>query len=158
RASRPVDAVGTRTQGAAGARHVPQEEVARVHEDVPVAFGSNGESPENGLGKGVLDRSALQGVRAARPEGVIRLNQQHFRADPLEHDDAAATFLATVEADVVRSKTGGQAWRIEELRLEPRNFQPERAGALVPIKREVAVELLHSGCSFFDGLGSLPSG
>ena len=52
--------------------------------------------------------------------------------------------LAAIEADVVRPEAGGEARREQELGVEARDLEKQRAGALVPVQREVAVELLHA--------------
>src|ERR1019366_10375649 len=95
-------------------------------------------------------RAALGRVGARRSEGFVALHQHHLRSDTLEGNDAGTAFLAAVEADVVRSQSGGEPGSIEELVVEARDLQPQAAGTLVPIERKVAVDLLHAAGALFD--------
>src|SRR5262249_45612249 len=98
----------------------------------------------------VLDRLALERVGAARSERLVRLHQQHARADALEDDQAAAAAGAAVEADVVGAETCGQTGGEQELGVEPRDLDEQGSAALVPVEREVAVDLLHAARARLD--------
>jgi hypothetical protein len=112
---------------------------------VAVALGPHGESPKHRLGERILHRTPLGGIGAGRAERLVALHQQHLRADALERDDLAAILQPAVEADIVRPQSGGEAGGQQEIGVEARNLQPQIAGALVPIQREVAVQLAHAG-------------
>ena len=62
----------------------------------------------------------------------------------------AAAALAAVEADVVRAEAGREAGVQQELGVEARDLEEQRSGALVPVEREVAVDLLHAGRAVVD--------
>src|SRR5438132_290405 len=57
----------------------------------------------------------------------------------------AAPARAPIGADVVRAEAGRQAGREQELGVEARDLEKHRTGALVPVERKIAVELLHAG-------------
>ena len=67
----------------------------------------------------------------------------------------SAAALSAIQADVVRSQASGQAGGVEKLRVEPRNFEVEKASLLIPIDREIAVQLFHASGSFLDALRGL---
>src|ERR1035437_3319735 len=102
------------------------------------------------LGKGILDRFALGRIRARRSKRLIPLNHHHLRPHALERHDPSLAALAAIEADLVGSQAGGEAGGVEEVAVESWNLEKQRAGVLVPVEREVAVELLHARGSFFD--------
>ena len=152
-AARAIHAVG----GGAGAQRVARavavahEEIGGVHQDVAVALGGDGEAPQDGLREGIFHRPALGGIGAGRAEVLVALHHQDARADAFEGDDLAVAFLSAVEPDVVGAESGGEAGGVEDSGVEAWDFQEQVAGALVPIQREVAVELLHAGGAFLDG-------
>src|SRR5262249_50424852 len=71
--------------------------------------------------------------------------------DPMEADDATAAFLAAIEADVVRAEAGREPRREQEVLLERRDLEPQRAGAIVPVEGEEAIDLLQARRAFLDG-------
>ncbi len=152
RAAGAVDAVRAGPERTAGAVNIAEQKVRCVHEHVAVGLGSDREAPEHGLRERVLDRFALRGVRAGRSETLVALNQQDTRSDTLKHDDASLSALAAVEPDVVRAETGGKAGRQQELGVESRDLEEQRSRPLVPVDREVAVELLHAQRPLLDRL------
>ena len=91
------------------------------------------------------------GLALEERKDLVGLDQQHLGSDALERDEPPVAFLAAVEADVVGAESGGQAGGVEEWTVEARDLEPEIAGALVPVEREVAVQLLHAGGALFDG-------
>ena len=144
RAPRAIEAVGARPQRVAGAGDVAQQEVGGVDEHAAVALTGDGEAPDHRLGERVFDRLALERVRAAGAERHVRLHHQHARADALERDDARAAAAAAIQADVVRAEAGGQAGVHQDVGIELRDLDEQRSGALVPVEREEAVDLLHA--------------
>src|SRR5205823_6862525 len=92
-------------------------------------------------------------IRAAGAEGVVGLHHHHARADALEFDDAALARLAAIETDIIRPEPGREPGGVEQLGVEPVDLHPQRAAALVPVERQVAVDLLEAGRAGFDGRG-----
>ena len=151
-AARAIDAVVAGTQAAGGAVHVAQEEVGGVDEHPAVRLGGDGEAPQHRLGERVFDRLALEHVGAARAERLVRLHQQHARADPLELDDAALAALAAIETEVVRARdrpTGPVDIRNSLSNLDISSSIVPRA--FVPVERDEAVDLAKTGGAIFDG-------
>ncbi len=89
-------------------------------------------------------------VLAARSERLVGLDQHHARADALEAHEAAAAALPAIETDVVRSQTGGEAGREQEVAVESRDLEKHRSRSLVPVEREVAVDFPHPVGAVFD--------
>src|SRR5580658_4791483 len=116
-----------------------------------VGFRRDGESKQNGLGEGIFDRLALGCVGARGTEGFVRLHQQHLGPNAMELDQASVALLSAIQAEVVRAEAGGESGGVKKFGVEARNLQPERAGALLPVKREIAVEFLHAGGALLDG-------
>ena len=85
------------------------------------------------------------GLALRRAERLVALHHQDARSDALERDDLAAALLSAIEADVVGAEAGGEAGGVQELGVEARDLEVERAGALVPVEGEVAVDFLHAG-------------
>src|SRR5262249_21694700 len=98
----------------------------------------------------VLDRLAFERVGAARAERLVRLYEQHARADTLEKDEAPAAAGTAIEADVVRSQAGRESRREQELGVHLRDLEEHRSGPLVPVQREVAVNFPHAGGAILD--------
>src|SRR6185503_20302156 len=124
-----VDAVVAGPQGVGGVGQITQQELGTVHQHAAIALGGDGEAPQYRLRERVLHRLPLERIGAARSERQVRLHEQDLRADTLERDDAAAASGAAVEADVVGAEAGGEAEREEELGVEPRDLEEERAGS-----------------------------
>src|SRR3990172_7334961 len=55
-----------------------------------------------------------------------------------------------VEADVVGAHAGLQAGGVEDVGVEAVDLEEQRAGRLVPVEREEALELLHAGRLLLD--------
>src|SRR4030095_3809810 len=96
------------------------------------------------------DRLALERILTARPERLIALHQEHARADALELDDPAGAAGAAVESDVVRPETGREPGREQEVGVEPADLEEHRAGPLMPVERNEAVDLPHPARPVFD--------
>ena len=155
RAARAVDAVGARTQRAAGAGDVAQQEVGRVHEHVAAALGGDGEAPQHRLGERILDRLALErvarcsigttGSAAPAARAGRRAGTSTSRAPPPLPRSSPMSFDPRPAASPVVSRNSVSKRGIS------RNM---RSGALVPVEREVAVELLHAGGALARSTGS----
>src|SRR5262249_1422480 len=87
-----------------------------------------------------------------RSERLVALRQQDLRSDPLEADDASLASLAAIEADVVRAESRGKSGGQQELRIDAWNLQEHRSGAVVPVERKTAVDLLHARRPVLDRL------
>ena len=143
--------------GARNVMRVAQVEAGGFHQDAAALFGGDIEAPQHGLREGLLDGALLVGAAADRAETVVRLHQQDLRPAALELDDAAAADLSAVEPQVVRAQAGGQRIDVEEFGIELVDFQPEPAGLLVPIEREIAGKLAH-GCGLRSDRGNRRGG
>ena len=130
---------------------VAEQEIGGIHQHAAVALGGHREAPEHRPGKGVLNRAALGGVGARGTERLVGLDQQHLGPDALERHDFSGALLAAIEADVVRPQAGGQTGGVQEIHVEARDLEPQAAGSLVPIKREVAIQLQHAAGAFVNG-------
>ena len=144
RAPRRVEAVARRLEAADDVVHVAQDERGRVDEDAAVGFGGGLEAPQHRRRERLRHRPPLVGVVAGRAKRVVRLDQQHLLADPLEAHDVRRAELAAIEADVVRAQAGRQRRVIEQLRVERRDLEPDRAVGTVPVERDEAVLLVES--------------
>ena len=149
-AARAIDAIVAGPQRAGRTGHVAEQEVAGVDEQVAVALTGNREAPQDRFRERILDRLAFARVRAARAERHVRLHQHDARSHALERDDLRAGAGSAIESDVVRAEARGQAHRHQEFGVELRDFEEERAGAIVPVHREIAVDLLHARDAFVD--------
>ena len=129
---------------------VAQEEIGGVHQHMAIAFRGHCEAPQDGLREGVRYRCALRRIAAGGAERFVALHQEHARSHAMEGDDPALSLLPAVQPDIVGAEARGKTGGVQELGIEARNLQVEIAGALVPIKREVAVQLLHAGGAFFN--------
>ena len=143
-AARAVYAVSAGTQCAAGAAHVAQGEIGRIHQDPTATLRRDSEAPQHRSRERVFDGLSLERIGAARSERLVGLDQQHARADALEEHQASGSARAAVEADVVRAKAGRESRRIEELGIEARDLEKHRSRSVVPVQRKVAVDLLHA--------------
>ena len=150
-AARAVHAVGAGTQAAGRAVHVAQEEVGGVHEQSAVRLGGNGKAPQDRLRERVFHGASFERIGAARPERLVALHEHQARPDTLELDDAALAALTTIEPEVVRTEARREPGREQELRIDPRHFEQHRAGAFIPVQREVAVDLAEAVRAIFDG-------
>ena len=149
-AARPVDAVVPEPR--ARVQDVAQEEVRGVDQHAPVGLGPYGEAPQDRLRERILDRVHFVGVLAVGAPCVIGLHHHHARPDPLELDDPPLAADPTIEPDVVRPQPRRQAGGVEHLGIELGDLHPERAGLVVPVERQVAVDLLQPRRPGIDGL------
>jgi hypothetical protein len=67
----------------------------------------------------------------------------------VEADDASLPTAAAIETDVVRAQAGGEAGGKKKLALEARDLEVEVPAALIPIEREIAIDLSKTGDSLF---------
>ena len=141
---------GAAGERVAGARAVADEEIGGIHQQAAARLGPHGETPENRLGERVLHRTPLGGIGARRAKRLVPLYQQHLGTDTLKRDELAAVFRPAVEAHVVRPQSGGDAGGQQEILVEARYLQPQIAGALLPIQREIAVQLAQTGGPLLD--------
>ncbi len=139
-----VHAVAGRPEARDHAVHVAHQEVGGIDEHAAVGFGANRKAPQHRRGEGFFDRAALIGIGAERAIGVVRLDHQHLRADAPERDDVLRAQLAAVEADVVRAESCRERGDVEELGVELRDLEPQRARAVVPVQRHEPIELLQA--------------
>ena len=153
RAARAVEAIVSRPQAGRRIGDVAHEEVGRVNQQASAGFGRDRETPQDRLRERILDRLPFERILAARSKRLVRLHQHHARPDALEvNQPSAAAAGAAVETDIVRAEPGGQAGVEQELGVETRDLEKHRAAALIPIQREVAVELLHARRAVLDRL------
>src|ERR1700710_3058121 len=115
-----------------------------------IRLGGDRKAPENRLRERIFDGLLLLRIRAARTERLVALDEHHLRSDTMERDDAALPATATIEADVIRAKSRRQPGREEELGVETRYLHEQSAGSLVPVEREISVELARARRSLLD--------
>src|SRR5207247_7300484 len=139
-AARAIDAERARTKRAAGAVKISEQEIGSVDQHMSATLGGDRETEQHRLGERVFDRFALGRVATRRSKRRVRLDHQDLRSDPLEADDAAAAFLAAIEADIVRSQPGRESGRVQNVGVEAWDFEEQRAGPLLPVERKVAIE------------------
>ncbi len=116
-----------------GACPVANEKIGGVDQNVAAGLGSDGETPEDGLGEGVLNGPPFGGVGTGGAEVFAALHQQHLRTDTLKGNDFATVFEPALEADIVGAEAGGDAGGEQEVVVEAVDLKPEAAGAVIPI-------------------------
>ncbi len=145
-----IEPIGAGPQRVGGAGHVAQHEIGRVNQDVAARLAGDREAPQHRLGERIFHRLALERVGAARAERHVRLGHQHAWTDALERHDPRAAAAAAIQADVVGAEPGRQAGVQQDLGIELRNLEEHRSGALFPVQREEALDLLHARSAGLD--------
>src|SRR5262249_47022870 len=96
RAPRAIHSVGAGPERTAGAVDIPQQKVGGIDEHVAARFRRDGEAPQHGGGKRILDRLPLGRIGARRAERFVSLSQEHLWSDSAERDHAALAALAAI--------------------------------------------------------------
>ena len=132
---------------------ITQEKIRGVHQSVIFFFRCHGEPRQHRCGKGIAHRAFFGGVFADSAIVQIFLDEQNFGTAALETDNAGGAELSAVEPDIIGADSRGQAALVEKFGVPLINFEPEFALFGVPVKIEIAGELLGSGGLFTDGGG-----
>ena len=141
---------------------IAQEEIGGIDEDILAFFGGHGETPQRRFGERIADGAALVRVVGHGAIFKILFDKEDLGPAAFESDDGGFAKLAAVESDVVRTDSGGEAALIKKI-LVPFifiDFQPKLALFGVPIKIEIARQLLRAGGFLGDGwrLGRIGTG
>src|SRR4029077_2256400 len=124
---------------------IAQKEIGCVDEDRRAITRFNLECPEHRPSEGVLDGAALVGIGGEGAVTIVRLDHQDLRSDPIEADDVRLTELTAIEADRIRSHSGGERDLVEKLLRQAIDLHQQLSVLRIPIKRKEAPEFLQPG-------------
>ncbi len=104
-------------------------------------------TPQNRLGKSLLNRAFFEFIIANCPISIIGLNQQNFGADFLKFDDLFPAQLASIEANVIRTNTCWQGIYIKKFGIPFIYFEPKFSSVFFPKDIEKSFHFFHT-CRF----------